>query len=220
MPEANPAVSEMPQRIDVRRISAVRSNVRPAAAPLPAHPADVRQDEANEIRAKEAVNNINGQGRDGGGNIGNGNASGGGGTITQLTIHGGGDSSSSSNNTRAGRPSVSAAMTDNAFTAEKPEEGEEEAILLELQTASPSVASAWLDGLLMLLDQQPITAETHRLIDAMEGWGMKVRLLGLGLGMEDVEWEDDSRKSERMEKGRVNRDGDRLTGKDLSLIHI
>ena len=115
---------------------------------------------------------------------------------------------------RAGRPSVSAAMTDNAFTAEKPEEGEEEAILLELQTASPSLASEWLDGLLMLLDQQPITAETHRLIDAMEGWGMKVRLLGLGLGMEDVEWEDDSRKSERMEKGRVNRDGDGLVGKD------
>ena len=56
-------------------------------------------------------------------------------------------------------------------------------------------ASEWLDGLLMLLNQQPITAETNRLISMMGEYGLKVRLLnvrfndeeGLIGGMDGVE---------------------------------
>ncbi|GAB7342541.1 hypothetical protein MBLNU457_g0721t1 [Dothideomycetes sp. NU457] len=83
-------------------------------------------------------------------------------TITQLTIHG------SSNGPRlTPRP-------------------ESERPLLELQTTDSTLASEWLDGLLMLLDQQPITAETHKMIHAIEDWGLKVRMLSLE--WDDVEW--------------------------------
>lgn len=60
-------------------------------------------------------------------------------------------------------------------------------VLLFLHTASSSLASEWLDGLLMLLDQQPITAETGRLVSVLENWSLRVRMLGLR--WEDVEGE-------------------------------
>ncbi|KAI7391420.1 hypothetical protein KC336_g16735, partial [Hortaea werneckii] len=64
---------------------------------------------------------------------------------------------------------------------------DEEAVLLELQPQSISEASEWLDGLLMLLDQQPITASTTQLIDMMVDWGVRLRMLNLR--WEDVDWE-------------------------------
>ncbi|PNS17109.1 Engulfment and cell motility protein 2 [Sphaceloma murrayae] len=65
-------------------------------------------------------------------------------------------------------------------------EGEEHS-LLELHCVSSAGASEWLDGLLMLLEQQPITKDTARLIGVVEEWSLKVRLLGLS--WEDVDWE-------------------------------
>ncbi|KAI7156721.1 hypothetical protein KC349_g6107 [Hortaea werneckii] len=64
---------------------------------------------------------------------------------------------------------------------------DEETVLLELQPQSISEASEWLDGLLMLLDQQPITASTTQLIDMMVDWGVRLRMLNLR--WEDVDWE-------------------------------
>jgi len=52
-------------------------------------------------------------------------------------------------------------------------------VLLTLRPASHSVASEWLDGLLMLLSQQPITAETNKLIDLVSNYGLKIRLLNV-----------------------------------------
>lgn len=52
-------------------------------------------------------------------------------------------------------------------------------VLLTLRPASHSVASEWLDGLLMLLNQQPITAETTKLIDLVGNYGLKIRLLNV-----------------------------------------
>jgi len=89
------------------------------------------------------------------------------GTITRLTIQGTG---SKANNTRA--------LTNGSA-------GDESA-LLELQCASATQASEWLDGLLMLLDQSPITAETDRMIRVMEGWSLQVRMLDLS--WDDVDW--------------------------------
>lgn len=83
-------------------------------------------------------------------------------TITRLTIYG----------QRLGSP--------------RPVDGEDETVLLELNTPSPSLASEWLDGLLMLLNQQPITADTHKLVDILEKWSLKVRMLNLQ--WEDAEW--------------------------------
>ncbi|KAL4971860.1 ELMO/CED-12 family-domain-containing protein [Aspergillus desertorum] len=56
---------------------------------------------------------------------------------------------------------------------------QKEVILLTLRPESPSVASEWLDGLLMLLNQQPITAETSKLIKLISNYGLKIRLLNV-----------------------------------------
>ncbi|RAH61777.1 hypothetical protein BO85DRAFT_474359 [Aspergillus piperis CBS 112811] len=54
-----------------------------------------------------------------------------------------------------------------------------ETALLSFCPQSTSVASEWLDGLLMLLNQQPITAETNKLISLVSDYGLKIRLLNV-----------------------------------------
>lgn len=56
---------------------------------------------------------------------------------------------------------------------------QKEVVLLTLRPASHSVASEWLDGLLMILNQQPITSETTKLIDLVGNYGLKIRLLNV-----------------------------------------
>ncbi|KGO67517.1 Engulfment/cell motility, ELMO [Penicillium italicum] len=56
---------------------------------------------------------------------------------------------------------------------------QKEIVLLTLRPSSHSIASEWLDGLLMLLNQQPITAETSKLIDLVSNYGLKIRLLNV-----------------------------------------
>lgn len=56
---------------------------------------------------------------------------------------------------------------------------QKEIILLTFQPPNHIVASEWLDGLLMLLDQQPITAETNKIIKLIGETGLKVRLLNV-----------------------------------------
>lgn len=50
---------------------------------------------------------------------------------------------------------------------------------MTLRPQTASGASEWLDGLLMLLNQQPITAETNKLIDLVSTYGLKIRLLNI-----------------------------------------
>lgn len=52
-------------------------------------------------------------------------------------------------------------------------------VLLTLHPQTHSVASEWLDGLLMLLNQQPITSETNKLINLVTNYGLKIRLLNV-----------------------------------------
>ncbi|KAI5808125.1 ELMO/CED-12 family-domain-containing protein [Peziza echinospora] len=54
-----------------------------------------------------------------------------------------------------------------------------EVVLLTLNPHTHSIASEWLDGLLMLLNQQPITAETEKLVGVVTGYGLKIRLLNV-----------------------------------------
>lgn len=54
-----------------------------------------------------------------------------------------------------------------------------ETVLLTLHPQTHSVASEWLDGLLMLLNQEPITAETSKLVNMISGYGLKIRLLNV-----------------------------------------
>lgn len=62
-------------------------------------------------------------------------------------------------------------------------DGDDESALLALYSADSVLASEWLDGLLMLLDQQPITADTNKMIRIIEEWSLKTRMLNLS-------WED------------------------------
>lgn len=55
----------------------------------------------------------------------------------------------------------------------------QECVLLTLHPLTHSIASEWLDGLLMLLNQAPITAETAKLVNLITGYGLKIRLLNV-----------------------------------------
>ncbi|KAE8445963.1 hypothetical protein EG329_012742 [Mollisiaceae sp. DMI_Dod_QoI] len=56
-----------------------------------------------------------------------------------------------------------------------------ERAILTLTPPSHSLASEWLDGLLMLLNQAPITAETNKLVSLVSEYGLKIRLLNVRL---------------------------------------
>jgi len=59
------------------------------------------------------------------------------------------------------------------------EVGGKEQVMLTLWPTNHSLASEWLDGLLMLLGQAPITAETNKLINLVSDYGLKIRLLNV-----------------------------------------
>ncbi|EFY92760.1 hypothetical protein J3458_004706 [Metarhizium acridum] len=66
------------------------------------------------------------------------------------------------------------------YAGEINEHGEaDEYPMLTLWPTSHSLASEWLDGLLMLLNQAPITAETNKLINLVSEYGLKIRLLNV-----------------------------------------
>jgi len=54
-----------------------------------------------------------------------------------------------------------------------------EQAILTLHPPTHSLASEWLDGLLMQLNQAPITAETNKLVTLVGDYGMKIRLLNV-----------------------------------------
>lgn len=60
----------------------------------------------------------------------------------------------------------------------RPTDGTEYPILT-LWPVNHKLASEWLDGLLMLLNQAPITAETSKLVSLVSDYGLKIRLLNV-----------------------------------------
>ncbi|KFY08905.1 hypothetical protein V492_05803 [Pseudogymnoascus sp. VKM F-4246] len=78
-------------------------------------------------------------------------------------------------------------ITINSYLpTESADEEQVERMLLTLDPQTHSLASEWLDGLLMLLNQAPITAETNKLVGLVVDYGLKIRLLNVRLedGME------------------------------------
>ncbi|MCJ1257466.1 hypothetical protein MMC24_005291 [Lignoscripta atroalba] len=75
--------------------------------------------------------------------------------------------------TNSSKHSASTTSTNNHPNKKK------ESVLLTLHPASQTLASEWLDGLLMLLNQQPITAETNKLVRLVSDYGLKIRLLNV-----------------------------------------
>ena len=56
-----------------------------------------------------------------------------------------------------------------------------ERAILTLMPPTHSLASEWLDGLLMLLNQAPITAESNKLVSLVSEYGFNIRLLNVRL---------------------------------------
>lgn len=68
-----------------------------------------------------------------------------------------------------------------ANTSPSSEDEPTERPILTLIPPTHSLTSEWLDGLLMLLNQAPITAETHKLVALVSEYGLKIRLLNVRL---------------------------------------
>jgi engulfment and cell motility protein 1 len=96
-------------------------------------------------------------------------------TTNKITIHG---YLPKSRGDKDGHARTSS-KTSSARSASK------ESVLLTFHPNSHHVASEWLDGLLMLLEQQPITAETNKLIHMISDYGLKVRLLNVRFNDEE-----------------------------------
>jgi engulfment/cell motility protein 1 len=91
------------------------------------------------------------------------------GSNTKITIHGYAQSASS----------TESSVKSDGHTRSTSKATQRETALLSLRPQSPSIASEWLDGLLMLLNQQPITADTNKLINLVSDYGLKIRLLNV-----------------------------------------
>ena len=98
-------------------------------------------------------------------------------TTMKITIHGYLPQSRSGHTRK-----ISHARTGSKSSSKQ---GQQETLLLHFMPQSRAAASEWLDGLLMLLNQQPITAETNKLIAMMSDMGLKVRLLNVRFNDED-----------------------------------
>lgn len=88
---------------------------------------------------------------------------------TKITIHGYVSTSVSSDSSHH----------HNRSNSSQSAKARKEVVLLMLYPQSHGLASEWLDGLLMLLSQQPITAETNKLISLVSNYGLKIRLLNV-----------------------------------------
>ncbi|RAO73631.1 uncharacterized protein BHQ10_009643 [Talaromyces amestolkiae] len=94
---------------------------------------------------------------------------------TKITIHGYASTIPSSSGPRS--PVTTHKETGHTRTGSRATQ--REIPLLTLRPQSHSVASEWLDGLLMLLNQQPITSETNKLVNLISNYGLKIRLLNV-----------------------------------------
>ncbi|KAL1843755.1 hypothetical protein VTJ49DRAFT_136 [Mycothermus thermophilus] len=103
---------------------------------------------------------------------------------TKITIYTFADESPSittaSPDTSANTPGGGATTTTSSSNASRSGDPKEQPVLT-LYPLNHSLASEWLDGLLMLLNQAPITAETNKLVTLVSEYGLKIRLLNVRL---------------------------------------
>ena len=112
-------------------------------------------------------------------------------TTTKITVHGHLPSSSRPNTSSQSHTAHSRnnSGTQPGHRLKHSHHRSKEVTLLVLHPQTQTLASEWLDGLLMLLNQQPITNETSKLINMIKDYGLKIRLLnvrfdemGVGIG--------------------------------------
>ncbi|KAL8840000.1 MAG: hypothetical protein Q9170_001542 [Blastenia crenularia] len=97
-------------------------------------------------------------------------------STTKITIHGYPPSSSPPSSTATYKHSRNQSKSTSHSNSRS---NRKEIPLLMLYPATHSQASEWLDGLLMLLGQQPITSETKKLTSLVSEYGLKIRLLNV-----------------------------------------
>ncbi|KAF7914299.1 uncharacterized protein EAF01_000705 [Botrytis porri] len=102
--------------------------------------------------------------------------------------HDDGSSISSSSTLKDANPSkanTTTKITINSYVTETKAQQDDtdpaEKAVLTLMPPTHSLASEWLDGLLMLLNQAPITSETNKLVSLVSEYGLKIRLLNVRL---------------------------------------
>lgn len=95
---------------------------------------------------------------------------------TKITIHGYAPTLASSSGLKS---PVTTTNKETGHTRTGSRTTQREIPLLTLRPQSHSIASEWLDGLLMLLNQQPITSETNKLVNLISNYGLKIRLLNV-----------------------------------------
>ncbi|KAL8992245.1 MAG: hypothetical protein Q9188_007632 [Gyalolechia gomerana] len=101
-------------------------------------------------------------------------------STTTITIHGYALSTSSPPPSSRGNAKHSHTHSKSTFHSHDISNSHRKEIpLLVLYPATHSQASEWLDGLLMLLGQQPITSETKKLTALVSEYGLKIRLLNV-----------------------------------------
>ena len=142
LPEAEPSLESLHEKIDLTSVSSVTSNVTASS-------------DANS--SASTIKDIDKPP-----------------STTRIIIHGYLPGSSRPNTPKTHNRTPSKSTSHTHATANR-----KEVTLLTLSPQTHSLASEWLDGLLMLLNQQPITAETNRLISMVQDYGLKIRLLNV-----------------------------------------
>jgi engulfment/cell motility protein 1 len=166
----DPGLEMLTEKIDLGSISSVVSNV--STNPLePETQGDAEDDSVNPNSSTPTLT-----GRHNGAAIPTK-------PTTKITIYSFADESpSSTTSNRDGNTSTSGGGGGDA-SASGGANGDDpkETPVLTLYPLNHSLASEWLDGLLMLLNQAPITAETNKLVTLVSEYGLKIRLLNVRL---------------------------------------
>ncbi|TGO52677.1 hypothetical protein BOTNAR_0317g00010 [Botryotinia narcissicola] len=94
-------------------------------------------------------------------------------------------SSSTLKDTNPSKANTTTKITINSYVtdtkAQQDDTDPAEKAILTLMPPTHSLASEWLDGLLMLLNQAPISSETNKLVSLVSEYGLKIRLLNVRL---------------------------------------
>ena len=99
-------------------------------------------------------------------------------TYNAIVIHGNPQSTDPAKQHAKGQ-SIFTHLRDASSPTVKTADGTNAVALLTLHPTSHTLASEWIDGLLMLLSQEPITPETKKLIEFIAGYSLRIRLLNV-----------------------------------------
>ncbi|KAK4241801.1 ELMO/CED-12 family-domain-containing protein [Achaetomium macrosporum] len=100
---------------------------------------------------------------------------------TKITIYSYADDMANTSTNPNATPDTSTTTTPATGAVSSSSAQPKEQPVLTLYPLNHILASEWLDGLLMLLNQAPITAETNKLVTLVSEYGLKIRLLNVRL---------------------------------------